>query len=229
MWHPVLGHLLRQENEMLRGRLAPLLASVAESGGKINRKNKKIRIWNHSWRGLTPVNSFGSVTKHPLSQASLGCQDKQAGQSPGGLSDSYHKTHWIHLSRVQSGMVKEAMSLEVQAEWPPGSVHSWELWYMNKGYRRVFSCLCNITQLHSKKLGIILDSALSLDVHMQLLSKALCSVSLNHSLDPTACPHPQETTPGISRLLLLHLSHRACPGTILLCKVFFIQQPEPDF
>lgn len=38
MWHPVLGHLLRPENEMLRGRLAPLLASVAELGGKINRK-----------------------------------------------------------------------------------------------------------------------------------------------------------------------------------------------
>lgn len=100
---------------------------------------------------------------------------------------------------------------------------------MNKGYRRVFSCPCSITQLHSKKLGIILDSALSLDVHMQLLSKAVCSVSLNHSLDPTVCHHLQETTPGISRLLLSHLSHRTSPDTILLCKVFFTQQPEPDF
>lgn len=66
--------------------LAPLLASVAEIVGQ---KSKEMRIWNSFWRGLTPINAFGSVTGHPLPPPQLpivwraGCQDKQAGQSPG--------------------------------------------------------------------------------------------------------------------------------------------------
>ena len=78
--------------------LAPLLASVAEIVGQ---KSKDMRIWNSFWRGLTPINAFGSVTGHPLPPPSFLLFGEQAARTNklGRVLESHPDPyHWMHLS-----------------------------------------------------------------------------------------------------------------------------------
>lgn len=63
-----------------------------------------MRIWKSSWRGLVPVNPFGSSTGHPLCQPPVFKEQAARTNWLGSENDC-----WMHPSRV--AVAEESMSL----------------------------------------------------------------------------------------------------------------------
>lgn len=83
MQHHMLSHLLRhEEKEVLQRRPIVYASPSAGIDGRISStKSKEMRIWNGSWRGLTPINSFGSMTGHPVRPASCRLENRLPGEA----------------------------------------------------------------------------------------------------------------------------------------------------